>query len=107
MEGVRDQRAGAVVAFVGTVRSEEGVEALHYEAYDGMAASTLEKLRDEAIRNFGLAKASIVHRKGEIGVGERVVIVTCSAPHRKEAFKAVDWLVSELKKKVPIWKRVV
>jgi molybdopterin synthase catalytic subunit len=107
LEDVMDSKAGAVVSFIGSVRRERGLKAIDYEAYDEMARIKLEELRAQAIKKFKLTDAVVVHRKGRLKVGEKVVIVACSAPHRKEAFKACEWLISEVKKVVPIWKREV
>lgn len=107
LKGVADAHAGAIVFFIGTVRKEVGLIALEYEAYDRMVVERLEMLRERAIDKFGLIKVSIVHRKGRLKVGERVVIVACSAPHREEAFKGCEWLIRELKKVAPIWKKEI
>ncbi len=107
LTAVTDPHAGAIVSFVGIVRKEKGVRALVYEVYDEMAERKLEQMRRKAIGRFGLINAVVIHRKGRLKVGERVVIVACSAPHRREAFKACEWLISEVKKIVPIWKREV
>ena len=107
LKSVADPKAGAVAVFIGTVRKEEGVRALDYEAFDEMAVNQLENLRDKAVKKFGLAKVSIIHRKSRLRPGERVVIIAVSAPHRQEAFKGCEWLINELKKVVPIWKREV
>ncbi len=105
LKSVRTPRAGAVVSFIGTVRKEGQLRALAYESYDEMAVKKLEELRRKAIKRFGLIEASIVHRKGRLKIGEKVVIVAASAPHRKEAFEGCEWLIAELKKVVPIWKK--
>ena len=107
LEDMMNPKAGAVVSFIGIVRKERGLRAIDYEAYDEMADSKLDGLREQAIIKFKLTKAVVVHRKGRLKVGEKVVIVACSAPHRKEAFKACEWLISEVKKVVPIWKKEV
>jgi molybdopterin synthase catalytic subunit len=107
LEDVMNSKAGAVVSFIGIVRRERDLRAIDYEAYDEMAGSKLEELRVQAIKKYKLTGAVVVHRKGRLKVGEKVVIVACSAPHRKEAFKACEWLISEVKKVVPIWKKEV
>ena len=107
LSNVADDRAGAVVLFVGMVRTEKGLKALDYQAYDEMAAEKLEQLRSTALEKFKLKKATILHRKGRLTVGQKVVIVACSAPHRKEAFQACEWLISKIKKVVPIWKKEI
>jgi len=107
MAGMIDPKAGAVVSFIGTVRDERGLRAIDYEAYDEMAREKLDELRQRAVKRFKLTRAVVIHREGRLKVGEKVVIVACSAPHRKEAFKACEWLIAEVKKVVPIWKREV
>ena len=107
LRSVANPEAGAVVVFIGTVRKERGVKALDYEAYDEMAVDWLKTLRDKAVEKFSLTKVSIVHRKGLLKLGERVVIVAVSAPHRQEAFKGCEWLMNEIKKVIPIWKKEV
>ena len=104
---MRSPRVGAIVAFVGLVRKEDKLRALNYEVYDEMAAKQLERIRLEAQKRFKLVRTAIIHRKGRIPVGEKVIIVACSAPHRKEAFEACQWLLSRIKKIVPIWKEEI
>ena len=105
LKSVRNPRAGAVVSFIGAIRREGRLKALDYESYDEMAIKKLEELRFKAIKKFGLIDVSIVHRKGRLKVGEKVVIVAVSAPHRTEAFEGCEWLIAELKKAIPIWKK--
>lgn len=92
---------------MGVVRREKGVRALEYESYDEMAGEKIEQLRKEAMKRFDLIKVVVIHRKGRLKVGERAVIVACSAPHRREAFRACEWLISAVKRTVPIWKKEV
>lgn len=101
---VADDRAGAVVLFLGTVRADPGVKALDYEAYDAMAVEQMEGLRTAAKERFGVTEMVIVHRTGRLPVGETSVAVACSAPHRQEAFRACEWAMEELKRVVPVWK---
>ncbi|MEY3032112.1 MAG: Cyclic pyranopterin monophosphate synthase [Planctomycetota bacterium] len=100
--------AGANVLFTGTTRRWTGVvttDWLDYEAYELLARTELERLRDEAISRFGLADCGIIHRLGRVAVGETSVAVAVSAAHRREAFAAAEWLLEQLKRQVPIWKR--
>ena len=101
---VRDDRAGAIVLFLGTVREEPGVAALEYEAYESMAVKQLERLRVTAQKTLGITEMAIVQRTGRLRIGEASVAVACSAPHRQAAFDACAWAMEELKKSVPIWK---
>jgi molybdopterin synthase catalytic subunit len=103
-----DSRAGAVVEFWGVVRlDEEGhpIQGLEYEVHEAMAEHQLRLIGEEAIERFGLKMSIIHHRIGFVAAGEASLFVSVSAPHRAAAFQAGQWLVDELKKKVPIWKR--
>jgi len=100
--------AGGICLFVGTVRDnsqDKKVTDLFFETYDEMALLEMEKIRQTAIEKWGLEKAVIVHAVGKKSVGEPVVAVGVSAAHRKEAFPACQFLIDELKKTVPIWKK--
>ena len=102
-----DTSAGAVVDFWGVVRWKEGernISGIEYEAHPIMAEHQLRLVAEEAIRRFGLEMAVIRHRVGFVAIGEASLFARVAAPHRQEAMQAMEWLVSELKKKVPIWK---
>lgn len=99
---------GCVVSFVGTVRGEsigKRIEAMEIEVYPEMAEMQLAEIRDEAIAAYGVADIRIIHRFGELKVGDNIVLVAVSAGHRDEAFSACRYVIDELKKRVPIWKR--
>ncbi|MEQ9405707.1 MAG: molybdenum cofactor biosynthesis protein MoaE [Cyclobacteriaceae bacterium] len=103
-----DPAAGGTCIFVGTVRDNSqgsNVTKLNFETYDAMAISEMEKIRTRAIEKWGLAKAIMIHAVGEKKIGDPVVVVGVSAAHRKEAFPACQFLIDELKKTVPIWKK--
>ncbi|HEV8361304.1 MAG TPA: molybdopterin converting factor subunit 1 [Candidatus Thermoplasmatota archaeon] len=104
-----DQRgAGAVCTFTGVVRGEnlgEPVAGILYEVYADMAQAQLERLAAEAKQKFGLVDCSIVHRFGELKVGDRICVVVASSAHRQGSFEACAWVMEELKRVVPIWKR--
>ena len=100
--------AGGISCFVGTVRNQtngDEVTELFFEAYDQMAIAEMEKIRLEAINKWGLHKAVMIHAVGKKKIGEPVVFVGVAASHRKEAFPACQFLIDELKKSVPIWKK--
>ncbi|HVF47009.1 MAG TPA: molybdenum cofactor biosynthesis protein MoaE [Pyrinomonadaceae bacterium] len=80
---------------------------LEYEAYDGMAISEMRKLVEEAKEQFDISVVGIVHRTGKLEIGETSVVISVAAPHRKAAFAACEWLIRELKRTVPIWKKEV
>ncbi len=80
---------------------------LVYEAYEPMAIKEMEKLIDAAKQQFEIANVGIVHRLGRLEIGETSVVISVAAPHRKPAFAACEWLIRELKRTVPIWKKEV
>ena len=99
---------GAVAVFDGIVRdNSRGRKTLYldYEAYQEMALKQMEELIEEALKKFPARDARIVHRIGRIGIGESSVIIAVASAHRAAAFDACRWLIDELKKTVPIWKK--
>jgi molybdopterin synthase catalytic subunit len=110
---VASPQAGAVTTFVGTSRAvshdakkvERPVRTLWYEAYPAMAARKLREIVDRAERTFEVTAVACVHRTGEVPVGEASVAIAVSAPHRGPAFDACRFVIDEIKKSVPIWKR--
>jgi molybdopterin synthase catalytic subunit len=109
MRSVGDPGAGAVVLFLGTVRdsSEAGsVERIEYEAYEPMAEKRLAQAEQEVRRRWPeTTGVTIVHRLGNLAVGEVSVAVAVSSPHRAEAFEACRHAIETIKRDVPIWKR--
>jgi molybdopterin/thiamine biosynthesis adenylyltransferase/molybdopterin synthase catalytic subunit len=102
--------AGGFVTFEGRVRNKthgRSVTRLEYEAFPEMALPEGEALVQEAVERFGLVKAAIIHRVGSLALGEMAVWIGTAAPHRREAFAACEWLIDELKHRVPIWKKEV
>ena len=107
LAAVADREAGANVLFVGTARAATGgrpTVALDYEAHEPMAGPALERLCRVAVEKFGLVACAVEHRLGRVAVGEASVAVAASAPHRREAFAAAEWLMERIKREVPIWK---
>ena len=105
---VADPGAGAVCIFEGTVRdrSDAGeVTGLAYEAWQELAEERLGELASEIFERWSVCRVAIVHRVGELQVGETSVIVAVSAPHRAEAFEACRHGIERLKHDVPIWKK--
>jgi molybdopterin synthase catalytic subunit len=105
--------AGAVATFLGTSRRtshdarnvEKPVETLWYEAYEPMALRKLREAGDEARRRFDVTAVAAWHRVGEVPVGEASVAIAVSAPHRGAAFDACRFVIDEIKRSAPIWKR--
>ena len=103
-----DPAAGARIDFQGIVRaSEEGreIEGIDYEAHWKMAEHQLREIAEQAIIQFELRSVIIHHRVGFVAVGEPSLFMRVFSGHRQAAFQASRWIVDELKKKVPIWKR--
>jgi molybdopterin synthase catalytic subunit len=101
---------GGIATFIGVARDTSAgrtVEALHFEHYGAMAEKELTRLRDEAMARFDLLGLSVIHRVGRITVGEQIVLIIAAAAHRGPAFDACRWLIDELKKRVPIWKKEI
>lgn len=80
---------------------------LEYEAYEAMALKEMKKLIDRAKAQFEISNVGIVHRTGRLEIGDTSVVISVAAPHRKDAFAACEWLIKELKRTVPIWKKEV
>jgi MoaE-MoaD fusion protein len=112
---------GAVVGFLGVTRRSPGtpapgqeaeaarhadrtVEALTYEAHPEMAISILSDIADEIEARFGVRRIAIVHREGEVPLGEPSVAIVACAPHRDAAFEAARYAIDETKSRAPIWK---
>lgn len=82
-------------------------EYLVYEAYEPMALKEMQKLIEKVKAEFEVSNVGIVHRLGKLEIGETSVVISVAAPHRRAAFAACEWLIKELKRTVPIWKKEV
>jgi molybdopterin synthase catalytic subunit len=103
-----DGEAGGMVDFWGVVRRLEDdreIEGIEYEAHREMAQHQLKRIAEQASEKFGLNLVIVHHRIGFVSVGEPSLFLRVASPHRDEGFRASQWIVNELKKKVPIWKK--
>jgi molybdopterin synthase catalytic subunit len=101
---------GAVIYFLGVVRGmEEGttINAIEYEAFQKMAEHQFNLLFDAMEKRWPIESVRLVHRIGTVKVNEPSLWVEVVAPHRGEAFAACQWLIDEMKRVVPIWKKPV
>lgn len=101
---------GAVVNFLGFVRGSEAghpIAALEYEAFEKMVAHQFNLLFDAMAQRWPVESVRLVHRVGVVKVNEPSLWVEIVAPHRGEAFAACQWLIDEMKRVVPIWKKPV
>jgi len=108
MAEVASHSHGATVLFVGTVRDvNDGAEvrALDYSAYGAMADRELRTIIDEALDQWPAADVVVEHRIGALQLGDVSVAIAAAHPHRAEAFDAARYVIEELKKRLPVWKR--
>lgn len=101
---------GAVASFVGLVRNHDHgrrVSRLHYECYLSMAEKMLERIVAEAKDRWPINEVRVVHRIGTLEIGEAAVAIAVSSAHRAEAFEACRFVIEEIKKRVPIWKKEI
>ncbi len=105
---VKDESAGGIVLFLGTVRSTNKgrmVEKLEYQTYHAMADRRMRLIEAEVRKRWRVKKVRMVHREGNLQVGEISVAVAVSAEHRLEAFEACRYAIERVKHALPIWKR--
>jgi molybdopterin synthase catalytic subunit len=103
----RSKRIGGISIFLGTARDRSkgrDVASITFEHYEGMAQKTLREIRERALKDFDIIEVAILHRYGEIGIGDNIVLIVVGAEHRAEAFRACKWAIDELKHITPIWK---
>ncbi|HKW17686.1 MAG TPA: molybdenum cofactor biosynthesis protein MoaE [Terriglobales bacterium] len=105
---IKRSEDGAAVLFEGVVRNNSRGRAtlfLEYEAYEQMALNKLGSLISHALEKFQIRDAIIVHRLGRLEVGETSVLIVVASAHRAAGFDACRWLIDNLKRTVPIWKK--
>jgi molybdopterin synthase catalytic subunit len=103
-----NQQDGAVVFFVGLVRDfNQGAEvkSLFLEHYSGMTEKCLESIVVQARDKWQLGRVRVLHRVGQLELGEQIVFVGVSSPHRKNAFEACEFIMDYLKTQAPFWKK--
>ena len=101
---------GAAIYFLGIVRESEGdekISAIEYEAFPKMVEHQFEIIFQEIEKRWPIETIRVVHRVGVVKVNEPSLWVEVIAPHRGEAFAACQWLIDEMKRTVPIWKKAV
>ena len=99
---------GAVIYFLGVVRGEEEgrpIAAIEYEVFAGMARRQFDLIFDQVEKRWPVASIRLVHRVGRVAAGEPSLWVETIAPHREEAFAACQFVITEMKRSVPIWKQ--
>ena len=109
-EQLETKGCGAIVSFLVITRGTEGeaeVYALEFDAWQERLGSVLRDLANQACDTFGTLSVAMAHRTGRVEPQESIVSIHVASPHRKEAFQACEWLIDELKKQAPLWKREV
>jgi molybdopterin synthase catalytic subunit len=103
----RSKRIGGIATFLGIARDRSrgrDVDGITFEYYEGMAQRKLHEIRERGLKDFDILELLIIHRHGEIAIGENIVLIIAGAEHRAEAFRACRWAIDELKQITPIWK---
>src|SRR6266704_1778419 len=101
---------GGTCVFLGTVRNgpeESGVAAIEYSAYDDMAEAELQRIVGDARERWPGARIALRHRLGHVAVGEPSIAIVAAAPHRAQAFEACRYVIEEVKRRLPVWKREI
>ena len=102
-----DPRSGALVVFGGAVRNHhegKAVTHLNYSAYEPLGEALIRQVEQETLAKFGVHHCRVVHRTGELGIGEMAIYAVVRATHRREAFAAAQYAVDAVKHRAPIWK---
>ncbi|MDQ6667216.1 MAG: molybdenum cofactor biosynthesis protein MoaE [Thermoproteota archaeon] len=108
LNSVKDKNAGATAIFFGTVRehSEMGkIIGMTYESYLEMAEDKMKKIENILSQKWNIKRVRMIHRVGNLSVGDVSIAVAVSAPHRSEAFSACRYAIEKIKREVPIWKK--
>ena len=98
---------GATVIFIGTVRNYGNngqVIGMSYEAYVGMAEERIKNIEIEVKEKWDVKEIRVVHRVGDLMVGENSIMIAISTPHSKDAFEASQFILNKIKQDIPIWK---
>ena len=99
---------GAVVTFTGRVRNKNDglkVSGLFLEHYPGMTEDALEKIIDNARQRWNIGRVKVIHRIGQLNIGDQIVFVGVTSEHRQDAFAANEFIMDYLKVKAPFWKK--
>jgi molybdopterin synthase catalytic subunit len=107
---LEDHSAGALSIFIGSVRNRgrfSNVSEIYYEAYSEMAEEKMKEIENEAQAKWEIKKLVVIHRIGNLKVGEASIIIGVSSEHRCEAFEACKYIINNVKTRVPIWKKEI
>jgi molybdopterin synthase catalytic subunit len=102
---VQSPERGGTCVFLGTVRNDGDVTGIEYSAYEAMAIEEIERIVNDAQAQWPDARVMLQHRLGLIPVGEASIGIAAAAPHRGDAFAACRFVIEEVKKRLPVWKK--
>jgi len=102
---VQGPERGGTCVFVGTVRNDGDITGIEYSAYEAMALQEIERILGDARAQWAEARVMLQHRLGLIPVGEASIAIATAAPHRNDAFAACRFVIEEIKKRLPVWKK--
>ena len=105
-----DEESGAIVSFSGSVRNfsaNGSVKGIYYEAYLGMAEEKIKDIENTVKNKWKIRKLKIIHRIGELSIGDKSIVIVVSSSHSKDAFEACKFILNRIKHEVPIWKREI
>ena len=108
LRSVADGSAGGTVLFIGTVRNRSDgkpVVGLQYDVYRKMAEKRMKEIEARVRKRWPLKKVAMVHRYGDLKVGEVSVAVAVSSEHRGDAFEACRYAIDTIKSSLPLWKK--
>lgn len=105
LKEVQGPELGGTCVFLGSVRNDDGVRAIDYSAYEAMAFKEIERILADAQTQWPDARVMLQHRLGEIPAGEASIAIAAAAPHRDVAFAACRFVIEEVKKRLPVWKK--
>ena len=101
---------GSVVSFVGLTRAQDdgvAVERLEFDAWEEHLPTVLAELAEQTVGQFDVVSVVLAHRTGSVGPGEPIVCIHIGSAHRAEGFEACSWLIDELKRQAPLWKKQI
>ena len=107
---VDSEGCGSIVSFVGITRGMEdgfSVKSLEFDAWEDRLEDVLRSIADQSISKFGVKSVVMAHRIGSVKPDENIVCIHVGSAHRSEGFSACSWLISELKKQAPLWKKEI
>lgn len=104
IESAKNPKTGGIITFIGTVR-DDGMEALDLEVCEEVALSDLNTIAAGATSAYHLNSVDIIHRVGRMNISDIILLIVVGASHRQEGFVACSWILEEIKRYVPIWKK--